>query len=96
MAQIVDVYGNPIRPQQLREPQTSRLAGLAKEFAQHPAKGLTPAKLARILVEAEQGQPPSPGRIVHGHGGTRRPPVRRNEQAKARNPWPGLGGRTPA
>lgn len=55
MAQIVDVYGNPIRPQQLREPQTSRLAGLAKEFAQHPAKGLTPAKLARILVEAEQG-----------------------------------------
>ncbi|MHA5701364.1 phage portal protein family protein, partial [Pseudomonas aeruginosa] len=55
MAQIVDVYGNPIRTQQLREPQTSRLAGLAKEFAQHPAKGLTPAKLARILVEAEQG-----------------------------------------
>ena len=39
----------------MREPQTSRLAGLAKEFAQHPAKGLTPAKLARILVEAEQG-----------------------------------------
>nr|WP_282977379.1 DUF935 family protein [Pseudomonas aeruginosa] len=28
---------------------------MAKEFANHPAKGLTPAKLAHILIEAEQG-----------------------------------------
>ncbi|MDF5993885.1 DUF935 family protein [Pseudomonas aeruginosa] len=46
----------PPRTQQLRKQQTAHLAGLAKEFANHPAKGLTPAKLARILIEAEQGQ----------------------------------------
>ncbi|MEJ6355732.1 DUF935 family protein, partial [Pseudomonas aeruginosa] len=56
MAAIVDIYGNPLRTQQLRKQQTAHLTGLAKEFANHPAKGLTPAKLARILIEAEQGQ----------------------------------------
>ncbi len=56
MATIVDIYGNPLRTQQLRKQQTAHLTGLAKEFANHPAKGLTPAKLARILIEAEQGQ----------------------------------------
>lgn len=56
MATIVDIYGNPLRTQQLRKQQTAHLTGLAKEFASHPAKGLTPAKLARILIEAEQGQ----------------------------------------
>ncbi|MFV9438833.1 phage portal protein family protein [Pseudomonas aeruginosa] len=55
MAAIVDMYGNPLRTQQLRKQQTAHLAGLAKEFANHPAKGLTPAKLAHILIEAEQG-----------------------------------------
>ncbi|MDA3257885.1 DUF935 domain-containing protein [Pseudomonas aeruginosa] len=55
MATIVDIYGNPLRTQQLRKQQTAHLAGLAKEFANHPAKGLTPAKLAHILIDAEQG-----------------------------------------
>ncbi|MDF5804157.1 DUF935 family protein [Pseudomonas aeruginosa] len=55
MATIVDIYGNPLRTQQLRKQQTAHLTGLAKEFANHPAKGLTPAKLAHILIEAEQG-----------------------------------------
>ncbi|KAF1024267.1 MAG: hypothetical protein GAK37_03165 [Pseudomonas sp.] len=55
MAQIVDVYGNPLRVQELREPQTAHLSGLEKEFANHPARGLTPARLAGILLAAEQG-----------------------------------------
>lgn len=55
MAQILDLYGNPIKATELREPQTARLASLHREFAEHPAKGLTPASLARILSEAEQG-----------------------------------------
>lgn len=55
MPAIVDIYGNPLRTQELREQQTARLSALAKEFADHPARGLTPAKLARILMEAEQG-----------------------------------------
>ena len=52
---ILDQYGRPLVPAQLREPQTARLAGLANEFAGHPSRGLTPAKLAAILQEAEQG-----------------------------------------
>lgn len=55
MAQILDLYGNPIKASELREPQTARLASLHREFAEHPARGLTPARLARILQEAEQG-----------------------------------------
>ncbi|MDN6856997.1 DUF935 domain-containing protein [Pseudomonas sp. CAN2814] len=52
---IVDIYGQPLKMRELREQQTARLTALAKEFADHPARGLTPAKLARILLEAEQG-----------------------------------------
>lgn len=37
------------------EPQTAGLKNLHREFAGHPAKGLTPAKLASILLAAEQG-----------------------------------------
>lgn len=55
MTQIVDPYGNPIRREQLAEPQTSRLGHLHREWAEHPSRGLTPAKLARVLEEAEQG-----------------------------------------
>lgn len=53
--QIVDRYGNPIRRDTLAEPQTSRLGSLAREWAGHPSRGLTPPKLARILEEAETG-----------------------------------------
>lgn len=55
MTRIVDIYGNPIKTAQLRETQTARMAGLHREFARHPARGLTPAKLASILQDAEQG-----------------------------------------
>ncbi|MEC4724528.1 DUF935 domain-containing protein [Shewanella sp. D64] len=41
----------------LAKPQTdnAKLGHLHSHYAQHPSRGLTPAKLARILVQAEQG-----------------------------------------
>ncbi len=41
----------------LVKPQTdnAKLAHLHSHYAQHPSRGLTPAKLARILSQAEQG-----------------------------------------
>ena len=53
--QIVDQHGNPIKRTDLKEPQTSKLAQLHREFASHPSRGLTPIRLARILEAAEQG-----------------------------------------
>lgn len=55
MVSIVDINGNPIKSADLREPQTARVGSLHQEFASHPSRGLTPAKLARILESAEQG-----------------------------------------
>jgi len=55
MAQIVDQFGNPIDREVLIEPQTAKLRNLKLEFASHPSRGLTPAKLASILESAEQG-----------------------------------------
>lgn len=52
---ILDQFGNPIESAQLQEPQTARLATLRHEYDNHPSRGLTPAKLARILQSAEQG-----------------------------------------
>lgn len=37
------------------EPQTARVGWLQREFDEHPARGLTPAKLHSIMVAAEQG-----------------------------------------
>lgn len=55
MPQILDQYGKPIDRSVLAEPQTARLGHLHQEFANHPSRGLTPSRLARILDEAEQG-----------------------------------------
>lgn len=55
MTQILDADGNPITREALGEPQTARLAQLHQVFAEHPARGLTPQSLHRILVGAEQG-----------------------------------------
>jgi phage gp29-like protein len=52
---ILDQFGHPIEVGQLQEPQTARLAQLRHEFENHPSRGLTPAKLAGILQNAEQG-----------------------------------------
>lgn len=52
---LVDHLGNPIRSADYRDPQTSQLRQLHSEIAQHHSRGLTPARLARILEDAEQG-----------------------------------------
>lgn len=55
MTRIVDIHGRPFEQKALREQQTSRLAALHAEFADHPSSGLTPSRLASILRGAEQG-----------------------------------------
>lgn len=55
MVGIVDVNGSPLKSDALKEQQTSKVAWLHREFDSHPSRGLTPAKLARILESAEQG-----------------------------------------
>lgn len=52
---ILDVNGQPIDIAALAEPQTARVGPLVREFAEHPARGLTPARLHGIMVAAEQG-----------------------------------------
>lgn len=55
MPSILDQFGQPIQRDALAEPQTARLAQLRSEFENHPSRGLTPARLAKILQAAEQG-----------------------------------------
>lgn len=53
---LVDHQGRPIQKTQLaKDPQTARVGHLFREFGDHPSRGLTPAKLARILADAERG-----------------------------------------
>jgi phage gp29-like protein len=52
---ILDQHGNPVDLAALREPQTSKVGHLTREFDRHPARGLTPARLQAILVQAELG-----------------------------------------
>lgn len=54
MVKILDQFGQPIKKLELKEQQTAKIGGLHHEFAGHPSRGLTPAKLARILENAEQ------------------------------------------
>lgn len=55
MVNIVDQSGNPIQRTVLTEQQTSKITNLQREFALHPGKGLTPARLDEILRSAELG-----------------------------------------
>jgi len=56
MVTLYDANDRPIKPAELKaEPQTARLGHLHREFAEHPSRGLTPARLARIFEDAEQG-----------------------------------------
>ncbi len=52
---IVDRFGRPIKPTDTSTPQTVRVAFLHQEFARHPTRGLTPARLSALLEEAERG-----------------------------------------
>ncbi len=65
ISKIVDAYGNPIQIKELAgEPQTARVAALYSEFADHPTRGLTPAKLARLYEDAEQGDLTAQARLA--------------------------------
>lgn len=58
MTQIVDINGNPISSSKLNQTQTeqdSRTGMLMRQYAEHPSEGLTPAKLAMLLKEADAG-----------------------------------------
>lgn len=52
---LLDQFGRPIVLANLSEPQTAKVAWLQNTIAGHPAKGLTPAKLSRLLSDAESG-----------------------------------------
>jgi phage gp29-like protein len=59
MPKILDQYGQTIDMAALRQPQTEQLSmvrSLHSEQDEHPARGLTPARIHQIMREAEQGQ----------------------------------------
>lgn len=55
MAKIIDQYGNPISPADLTQPQTARIAALQNPLIESHLDGITPARAARILRNADQG-----------------------------------------
>ncbi|MDQ0454645.1 DUF935 domain-containing protein [Rhizobium paknamense] len=58
MAQLLDQYGNPIRPTQMKQEQAApTVIGVRRPVGNHQAPGLTPPKLARILRESLDGDP---------------------------------------
>ncbi|MGU9776183.1 phage portal protein family protein [Salmonella enterica] len=52
---ILDMTGQPIKRDILREPQTAQTRYLYGTFAEHPTTRLTPARLQQILAAAETG-----------------------------------------
>lgn len=65
MVTLYDHRGEPVKTGQLATgPQTARTAFLHREFANHPSRGLTPAKIARILEAAEQGDLTAQGELA--------------------------------
>lgn len=55
MSQIIDQFGQPIQSKLLNEPQTASISSLSNQFLTPMLGGLTPARLATILHEADQG-----------------------------------------
>lgn len=55
MNKIVDQYGEPIETAILDEPQTARVASVQNQFLTPMLGGLTPARLARTLQDADMG-----------------------------------------
>ncbi|AKU21884.1 DUF935 domain-containing protein [Massilia sp. NR 4-1] len=55
MTQILDQFGRPIQRSSLKEPQTARVTTLQNQYLTPMLSGLTPARLARVLQEADQG-----------------------------------------
>lgn len=59
MSTILGLDGKPLDMtvvmRGLQQPQTAELGAIRQEFDRHPAKGLTPARLAKVMLDAEQG-----------------------------------------
>lgn len=55
MTKILDQHGQPIDRVVLDEPQTARVATLQNQYLTPMLAGLTPARLARTLQQADQG-----------------------------------------
>ena len=55
---LLDQYGRPIDKGILKEEVAApSLAGVRQVIGDHPEQGLTPPRLARLLLDAEQGEP---------------------------------------
>ncbi|PHI35969.1 hypothetical protein CBQ28_17040 [Pseudoalteromonas sp. GCY] len=55
---LVDINGDPLSVNKLDKNQTednAQVGMLLRQYAEHPTQGLTPAKLASLLKEAEEG-----------------------------------------
>lgn len=58
MVQLLDAYGRPIDMRALRAEQAAPTsAGIRRHDAMHPAAGLTPGRLARLLRDSIEGDP---------------------------------------
>lgn len=58
MAKLLDQWGNPIDLDRLRQEEaTATVTGVRQIITGHPADGLTPSRLARLLRDAEDGDP---------------------------------------
>lgn len=56
MAKLLDQYGRPVELTRLRQVQAEpTVSGVRSILSGHPAQGLTPARLTRLLHMAEQG-----------------------------------------
>lgn len=56
MARLLDQYGRPVELTRLRQEQAEpTLSGVRSILSGHPAQGLTPGKLTRLMQMAEQG-----------------------------------------
>lgn len=55
VTRILGPDGQPIASHTLATPQTSHLMHLHRAYQGHPSRGLTPSRLASILLAAEQG-----------------------------------------
>jgi phage gp29-like protein len=55
MATLIDQHGNPLRTADIAEPQTARIAVLEHQTLHSQLDGITPARAAQILRNADQG-----------------------------------------
>ena len=53
MAQLVDIYGRPLKREALKTTQSVRVAERLRIYPDHPSRGLNIRKLPRILEAAE-------------------------------------------